>query len=95
MQVLKEVDTTPCLVTNASPVRVSHTFRFPYQSTAGFNHAALQYMDRTFVVQQQKTPVFALGLELWRDVVVRNQHISERLLSILLQLITKERQVGH
>ncbi|EFJ43865.1 hypothetical protein VOLCADRAFT_83034 [Volvox carteri f. nagariensis] len=52
----------------------------------------LMYMDRTFVVQQQKTPVFALGLELWRDVVVRNRKISERLLSILMQLITKERQ---
>ncbi|GLC32977.1 Cullin-3A [Pleodorina starrii] len=52
----------------------------------------LMYMDRTFVVQQQKTPVFTLGLELWRDVVVRNSKISERLLSILMQLITKERQ---
>ncbi|GIL75860.1 hypothetical protein Vretimale_5569 [Volvox reticuliferus] len=52
----------------------------------------LMYMDRTFVVQQQKTPVFALGLELWRDVVVRNRQISERLLKILMQEITKERQ---
>ncbi|KXZ56311.1 hypothetical protein GPECTOR_1g274 [Gonium pectorale] len=52
----------------------------------------LMYMDRTFVVQQQKTPVFALGLELWRDQVVRNRQIQERLLTILMQLILKERQ---
>ncbi|GFR47201.1 hypothetical protein Agub_g8881, partial [Astrephomene gubernaculifera] len=52
----------------------------------------LMYMDRTFVVQQQKTPVFALGLELWRDHVVRNKLIQERLLAILMQLVLKERQ---
>jgi hypothetical protein len=34
---------------------------------------APQYMDRTYVVQQQVTPVYALGLELWRNVVLRWQ----------------------
>ena len=48
-------------------------------------------MDRTFVAQQQRTPVFQLGLELWRDHVVRNKQIAERLLSILLDLVHKER----
>lgn len=52
-------------------------------------------MDRTFVVQQSKTPVFALGLELWRDHVVRNRAIAERLLSILMSLVGKERQVNY
>ncbi|KAG2450508.1 hypothetical protein HYH02_005009 [Chlamydomonas schloesseri] len=52
----------------------------------------LMYMDRTFVVQQQKTPVYTLGLELWRDVVVRNRAINERLLAIVSSLIMKERQ---
>jgi len=28
-----------------------------------------QYMDRTYVTQQHKTPVFQLGLDLWRDQV--------------------------
>lgn len=28
-----------------------------------------QYMDRTYVAQQHKTPVFQLGLDLWRDTV--------------------------
>jgi cullin 3 len=51
----------------------------------------LMYMDRTYVSQQQKTPVYPLGLELWRDHVVRNPHIRERMLSILLDLVHKER----
>jgi hypothetical protein len=28
-----------------------------------------QYMDRTYVTQQHKTPVFQLGLDLWREQV--------------------------
>jgi cullin 3 len=48
-------------------------------------------MDRTYVTQQQRTPVYALGLELWRDVVVRSRGVAPRLQSILLDLISKER----
>jgi cullin 3 len=48
-------------------------------------------MDRTFVTQQQRTPVFQLGLELWRDHVVRNKIIAERMLTIVLDLIQRER----
>ncbi len=48
-------------------------------------------MDRTYVTQQQKTPVFQLGLELWRDNVVRNTHIRGRLQAILLDFVLKER----
>lgn len=51
----------------------------------------LMYMDRTYVMQQQKTPVFQLGLELWRDHVVRSKSISERLLNVLSERIGKER----
>lgn len=29
----------------------------------------MQYMDRTYVMQQHKVPVFQLGLDLWRDQV--------------------------
>jgi uncharacterized membrane protein SirB2 len=29
----------------------------------------VQYMDRTYVMQQHKVPVFQLGLDLWRDQV--------------------------
>ncbi len=48
-------------------------------------------MDRTYVAQQHKTPVFQLGLDLWRDHVVHNKHIKERLLVILADLIHRER----
>ena len=48
-------------------------------------------MDRTFVTQQQKTPVHQLGLELWRDHVVRDPRIRQRLLAVLLELVQKER----
>ena len=48
-------------------------------------------MDRTYVSHQQKTPVVQLGLELWRDHVVRQKKIAERLLDILLDMVVKER----
>ncbi|KAF5838342.1 Cullin [Dunaliella salina] len=51
----------------------------------------LMYMDRTFVAQQQRTPVFALGLELWRNHVVRSKQIAERLRTVLLDLVHRER----
>lgn len=49
------------------------------------------YMDRTYVTQQQKTPVYALALELWRDHVVRDPRIRQRLLAILLDMVQRER----
>mmetsp|Transcript_27729 Transcript_27729/g.70664 ORF Transcript_27729/g.70664 Transcript_27729/m.70664 type:complete len:735 (-) Transcript_27729:440-2644(-) len=51
----------------------------------------LMYMDRTYVTQNQRKPVFQLGLELWRDHVVRDKVIAERLRAILLDLVQKER----
>jgi hypothetical protein len=36
-----------------------------------------QYMDRTYVTQQHKTPVFQLGLDLWRDHVVHSPVIQQ------------------
>ncbi|KAG8066446.1 hypothetical protein GUJ93_ZPchr0004g40219 [Zizania palustris] len=51
----------------------------------------LMYMDRTFITTLKKTPVFDLGLELWRDIVVRSPKIHGRLLDTLLELINRER----
>ncbi len=48
-------------------------------------------MDRTYVQQTGKTPVFPLGVELWRDVVIRSPTIAQRLPGIMLELIHKER----
>ena len=52
--------------------------------------ACLQYMDRIYVKQANKAPVHQLGLNLWRDVVVRHRGIKERLLTLVLNMI----QVG-
>eukprot|EP00958_Prasinococcus_capsulatus_P021842 scaffold3020_cov342-Prasinococcus_capsulatus_cf.AAC.9 len=51
----------------------------------------LMYMDRTYVQQNNKTPVYELGLYLWRQEVVRLPRIKERLQTMLLGTIHKER----
>ncbi|KAL6658952.1 hypothetical protein ACP70R_002992 [Stipagrostis hirtigluma subsp. patula] len=51
----------------------------------------LMYMDRTFIPTNKKTPVFDLGLELWRDTIVRSPMIQGRLLDTILELIHRER----
>ena len=40
---------------------------------------------------QNKAPVAQLGLDLWRDDVVRQKGIRDRMLNMLLELIQKER----
>jgi len=51
----------------------------------------LMYMDRTYVQQQRKVHVHQLGLDLWRDHVVRHASISARLKGILLDFVKRER----
>lgn len=51
----------------------------------------LMYMDRTFVPSSHKIPVHELGLNLWRENIVRSSKIQTRLVSTLLELIQKER----
>lgn len=51
----------------------------------------LMYMDRTYIPTHKKTAVFDLGLELWRDNIVRSSNIRVRLLNTLLDLIHSER----
>mmetsp|Transcript_24773 Transcript_24773/g.34140 ORF Transcript_24773/g.34140 Transcript_24773/m.34140 type:complete len:740 (-) Transcript_24773:166-2385(-) len=52
----------------------------------------LMYMDRTYVNQQNKMPVYELGLKLWREHVVRAPSIHTRMLSTLLGLVQAERK---
>eukprot|EP00887_Chlorella_sp_A99_P000390 scaffold13.g390.t1 len=52
----------------------------------------LMYMDRIYVKQQNKVAVHQLGLDLWRDVVVRSPRIRHRLLEMLLGMVARERQ---
>ena len=51
----------------------------------------LMYMDRTYVTTHGKTPVYQLGLNLWRDRVVRAPKIRERVTGSLLSNVQQER----
>ncbi|KAK9113275.1 hypothetical protein Scep_020794 [Stephania cephalantha] len=51
----------------------------------------LMYMDRTFIPSTHKTPVHALGLNLWRDNIIHSSNIQTRLLNTLLDLVQEER----
>ena len=51
----------------------------------------LQYMDRVYVKQHNLAPVHQLGMNLWRDHVVRRPQIQERMLAIVLDAIHRER----
>jgi cullin 3 len=51
----------------------------------------LMYMDRTYVTNYNKTPVHELGLNLWRDNILRSPKIRDRLLDTLLDLVHRER----
>ncbi|XP_072952958.1 cullin-3B-like [Typha angustifolia] len=51
----------------------------------------LMYMDRTYIPSCHKTPVHELGLNLWRDHIIRSDKIQTRLLDTLLDLIHRER----
>jgi cullin 3 len=51
----------------------------------------LMYMDRTYVPTCHKTPICKLGLNLWRDHVIRSAKIKPRLLDTLLDHIHRER----
>ena len=48
-------------------------------------------MDRIYVKHQGKAPVTQLGLDLWRDCVVRARGIRGRMLQLLLDLVQRER----
>lgn len=51
----------------------------------------LMYMDRTFIPSTHKTPVYELGLNLWRDHVIHSSKIHKRLQDTLLELVLHER----
>lgn len=51
----------------------------------------LMYIDKTYVINSNKTPVHELGLNLWRDHIVCAAKIKDRLLNTLLELVRCER----
>ncbi|CAM6113521.1 unnamed protein product [Calypogeia fissa] len=51
----------------------------------------LMYMDNTYVTDYNKTPVHELGLNLWRDNILRSSQTRDRLLDTRLDLVHRER----
>ena len=51
----------------------------------------LMYMDRTYVTQKRKLPVYDSGLYIFRDVIVRHECVRDRLRARLLLCIERER----
>ncbi|TDH71544.1 hypothetical protein CCR75_001081 [Bremia lactucae] len=51
----------------------------------------LMYMDRTYVTQKRKLPVYDNGLYLFRDIIIRHNSVRERLRGCLLGSIERER----
>eukprot|EP01023_Acetabularia_acetabulum_P015500 TRINITY_DN1752_c0_g1_i3.p1 TRINITY_DN1752_c0_g1~~TRINITY_DN1752_c0_g1_i3.p1 ORF type:complete len:734 (-),score=134.21 TRINITY_DN1752_c0_g1_i3:274-2475(-) len=52
----------------------------------------LMYMDRTYVATNKKTPVFQVGLVVWKECVVEHAQIQPRLLDLTMDMIARERQ---
>eukprot|EP00501_MAST-03F_sp_TOSAG23-6_P002131 GSMAST32.ASY1.ANO1.2228.1 assembled CDS len=51
----------------------------------------LMYMDRTYVVQKKKIPVYDRGLQIFLSQITRNTEVKSRLLKLLLDNIQRER----
>ena len=51
----------------------------------------LMYMDRTYVTQHKKVPVYKLSLHIFRDVIIYHPGVRDRLRTILLDNIANER----
>jgi len=52
----------------------------------------LMYMDRTFVLQERKEPVYELGLRIFKEQVARHPNVKDRVRSMLLSSIEAERR---
>ena len=51
----------------------------------------MMYMDRTYVVQQKQTPVYDLGLIVFREVVLEHADVRDRLRGLVLGAVAAER----
>jgi len=50
----------------------------------------LMYADRTYIPMTNKTPVYELGMNLWRENVIYSNQIRTRLANTLLELVCKD-----
>jgi len=63
-----------------------------HQVTMNMVRDILMYMDRTYVPQHNKTKVYDLGLQIFRDSIARHPLVKERLKVLLLANIKAERE---
>ncbi|XP_013448289.2 cullin-3B [Medicago truncatula] len=62
-----------------------------YNKSLAFLRDILRYMERTYIPSTKKTPVYELGLNLWRENVIYSNQIRTRLSNTLLEFVFKER----
>lgn len=62
-----------------------------HQITMVMIHDILMYMDRTYVQQQRRRPVYPLGLHLFRITVWEHPRVQSRVTQLLLDAIAAER----
>lgn len=62
-----------------------------HQITMTMIRDILMYMDRTYVNQQRRRPVYELGLHLFRVTVWEHPQVGRRVVDLLLQCILRER----
>lgn len=62
-----------------------------HQMTASMIRDILMYLDRTFVVQQKRRPVYELGLHLFRVTVWEHPAICQQVTGLVLATIQQER----
>jgi len=62
-----------------------------YYKSLPFLRDILRYMERTYIPSTKKTPVYELGLNLWRENVIYSNQIRTRLSNTLLEFVFKER----
>ena len=62
-----------------------------HQTTMVMIRDILMYMDRTFVKQTKKVPVYNMGLRKFYNNVARHKDVKERLQSLILSNIARER----
>ena len=51
----------------------------------------LMYLDRNYVTQYKKVPVYEMGLIAFREQVSGHEKVKDRLLKIMLEMVKRER----
>lgn len=63
-----------------------------HKTIMGMIKDILMYMDRTYVTQHKRKPIYNLSLEIFRDYVIYQSEIRNRVRTILLNKISQERE---